>query len=141
MNQSNVVYGFPPVYDRVRKVFDIEGKAVIFAYGDKIYNPFRAGITPDLFAHESVHSKQQALTSPDEWWDRYLTDADFRLSQEVEAYGAQYRYMRGSTPNRAKLEQKLDKIASDLSGRIYGNLCTYNHARKLIQEAANKPAA
>lgn len=139
MTKMDVIYGFPPVYDRVRNVFDIAGKSVIFAYGDKIYNPFRAGITPDLFAHETIHSKQQALTSPDAWWERYLTEKDFRLDQEVEAYGAQYRYLRGCTPNRKKLEEKLHKLADDLSGRIYGNLCSYDRARKLIQEAANTP--
>lgn len=115
-----VIFEKPPIFDRVAKVFDIRGKMVVFAYGDNIYNPFRAGISDDLRIHEEVHMRQQkAIGGPEVWWDRYLIDAEFRLSQEIEAYQAQYKYFCEQNKDKNMRFKFLNKIAGDLSSQMY----------------------
>jgi hypothetical protein len=109
MKISNVP---PPVYDLCVKKFGVDfNQGFVFTYGDTVHTKFP--LPSDLIVHESVHIKQQG-TKPEEWWDKYLADRDFRLSQEVEAYSAQYQFFaRGTDRNLAY--RFLLKIAGDLS--------------------------
>lgn len=34
------------------------------------------------------------------WWNRYLIDREFRLTQEAEAYHAQYEYLKKIMTNK-----------------------------------------
>ena len=88
--------------------------------GDILYNPSKVEIQNHLLAHEQVHTIQQG-DNPEAWWQRYLTDIPFRLEQEIEAYAVQYRYVRDNFNNKA-LKWFLDRIASDLSSSMYGNI-------------------
>lgn len=123
----------PPNYDEIALYFDIEGKPVVFAYGDTLYNPSGNFIPDHLMVHEEVHSRQQGIEVK-EWWDRYLIDPDFRLEQEVEAYRAQYKFLSKQTRNRELLFQFLNKFSKDLSGPIYGHMIDYETAKRLIKE-------
>lgn len=125
--------GYPPNIEKIRAVFGDIPSNVIFTYGDTIFNPSGNLITEDLIKHESIHTEQQG-DNPDAWWDRYFVDKEFRLSQEVEAYQAQFVVMKKFVKDRNVLNKHLIRIASDLSGKIYGNIISFNEAMKVIQK-------
>lgn len=111
-----IVRGFPPIYEEAAKRFNIRGRKVVFAWGDKIYDPFDANIGPDLEVHEAVHGEQQkAIGGPEIWWHKYFIDANFRLEQEIQAYRAQYKFFCKQYRDRNQQTQFLSRIAGDLS--------------------------
>lgn len=125
----------PPNYAEIRKHLpsaDFEA-GTNFVYGDTCY--CKKPLTPDGIVHETVHTKQQ--TDPEAWWKRYYSDPQFRFSQELEAYQAQWRFVRRYIRNRRTLDMAHDflhSIAADLSGPLYGNLVDYDEAKRLIRE-------
>jgi len=112
--------------------FDLEGKDVVFTFGDTVYN-VHTDLDYGLIAHEATHTRQQG-DAPVEWWDNYLHDKEFRYSQEAEAYRAQYYEYMKQTKDREKLFQVLHKLANDLSGPMYGWVCTLQEAMKIIKK-------
>lgn len=130
-----IVYAKPPNYERIAEAFDIENSpGVIFTYGNKLYVPAgeRLKIDKPLMKHEETHARQQKAMGIDAWWDNFLNDRNFRLSQELEAYREQYRAMAD-----IPLEQRigyLDHICKDLSGAMYGNILSYDEAKAVITE-------
>lgn len=130
-----IVYAKPPNWERLAEAFDLrDNSGVIFTYGNKLYVPGgqRIQIDKPLMRHEEVHARQQKAIGIDAWWDNFLNDRNFRLSQELEAYREQYRAMAG-LPLEHRLGY-LDHIASDLSGAMYGNLMTKDEAKAVITE-------
>lgn len=128
-----IVHDYPPNYERIIEYFDVAGiPTVIFAYGDTIYSPLEQNLPDHILIHEETHERQQAEIGPEAWWDRYLTDARFRLEQELEAYRTQYNFVR-ERYNRAFSRRVLKQIIKDLSGRMYGYLVTEEHAKELIR--------
>lgn len=129
-----IIKKFPPVYEAVCARFpEVKGfRNVIFTYGDKLYNPHGVSISPDLMIHEEVHAKQQSEMGPDPWWKKYLDDKEFRLNQELEAYRAQYKYVKEhfSRPQRRDL---LKFFCETLSGPIYGHMLSKARAMELIK--------
>lgn len=131
----NIIYDYPPNYKKIADTFNIkDNEGVIFTYGNDLYVPDGERILIDkpLIKHEKVHARQQKKIGIGLWWERFLEDADFRFTQELEAYREQYRAMAGLT-----LQQRLgylDHIASDLSGEMYGNLMTKDEAVAAITE-------
>lgn len=116
---------YPPNYqDIVDGLGDVTG--AVFCYGDTIHNPFKRDITPDIEVHEQVHSKQQG-DFPEVWYYKYLNDKDFRLEQEIEAYAAQYAFIKKHMSG-SLLKWGLDNMAQALSGESYGNLLSHNDA-------------
>lgn len=140
----------PPLYEAILLAFPAveEQKTSIFCHGDTIYNPFQREITPDLEVHEAVHMEQQG-NDPAGWWQLYLTDQDFRLEQEIAAYGAQFAFAKKSieaADEKAHKEGKmlivgktklldyaLDEMAGALSGPTYGNTISFAEARSKIR--------
>lgn len=127
---------FPPNYRDILDTFGDTLSEAIFCYGEHIYNPHGRNVTPDLEAHEEAHMKQQG-DNPKLWWDRYLTDKDFRLKQEIEAYGTQYAFVKnkGKMPNRL-LSWGLDNMAVSLASETYGNIINFQEARSKIRNFA-----
>ena len=129
----------PPNIAEIIKVFpEVKGdKMVIFAYGDTIYAPGgKEGISPDREVHEKVHEKQQkelGWHGPRRWWKKYLEDPEFRLDQELEAYRAQYAFVKQHQKDRNKLHKFLMEISGHLAHPMYGNLVTKEQARELIE--------
>lgn len=129
---------YPPQFEKIEKVFNLSKRTAVFTYGDTIYNPWGGNLSKDLIAHESIHEKQQG-DDPDGWWEKYMSDVQFRLSQEVEAYQKQFRSYCGGISNVGKmrkmmLEEKfLQRIAGDLSSPLYGSIVTLTEAKKLIR--------
>lgn len=124
---------FPPNYDLIRFAFpDCEKYRATFCYGDTIYNPFAVNILPDVEHHESIHSKQQG-DRPDIWWNKYITDPQFRLEQEIEAYGEQYAFAKTLVKRVKMIDWLKGRLAMSLSGGLYGNLISYGEAEAKIR--------
>jgi hypothetical protein len=121
----------PPCYEEAKKKFGVNffRDRVVFTYGDTIHF-YKGNIDPDLIAHESVHIKQHAAYSggPEAWWRKYLDDGDFRLSQELEAYRAQYEYI---------LKYYKKKTHFDHLHFYAKSLCTIYGLKMTIEDAMN----
>lgn len=139
-----IVKDYPPNYDAICRAIPAvrQNPRIIFTYGDKLYAPsfkglddqtiYKGELIPDhLMAHEETHTRQQG-DDIEGWWDRYLTDVQFRLDQEVEAYHVQWKMLveRYDRPHRRRM---LKAICHDLAGTWYGRLVTKEQARRLIQ--------
>jgi len=125
---------FPPNIDDIRAIFPIKNrKGIIFTYAPFIYNPDHGTIDHPLMVHEETHISQQG-TDPASWWQRYLTDSEFRLQQELEAYRNQYWAMKDSYKDRNYLATRLHNICLDLSSSMYGSIINYEDARKYIMQ-------
>jgi len=120
----------PPNYSDIASTFQLSGFNAVFTYGDTLYNPTGLPISDDLMAHEEVHAKQQ--TNPEEWWSRYLSNPEFRLEQELEAYRAQYK----SLADRPRPERRwfLREFAKNLSSKLYGGIINKAKAEELIKQ-------
>lgn len=127
----------PPNYGEICKTLS-PGDTAVFTYGDTIYAPNlkdEKEIQLHLMVHEETHAKQQ--TNPEEWWIKYLADADFRFEQELEAYASQFAYVDGLEGLTYKNKKSfLEKIASDLASPMYGNIITQVEAESKIRNAA-----
>lgn len=126
----------PPIYDAICSIIGKPPDTAIFAYGDTIYNPSGADIPDDIIKHEEVHEKQQG-EDPLDWWKKYLRDEDFRLDQELEAYGVQYRYIHNTIKDREVRRKYLFSFAHILSSEMYGGIVDFDRARQLIHDKAN----
>jgi hypothetical protein len=135
MEQATTIIdgGYPPNIEDIKKVFKLNDN-VIFTYGNTIYNPNRGNIDLALMAHEQTHSIQQG-DKVKEWWERYLKDKEFRLSQELQAYQVQYQYYCKAIKDRNQRYRFLNRLAGDLSSEIYGNIISRSEA---IKQIANK---
>lgn len=127
----------PPIWDEAKKHFEIDDSCAIFTYGDTIYNPAGVEIDPSFIAHEEVHGVQQSKYpgGPEEWWKRYFVDSVFRLAQEVEAYGKQYRWICQKYPGHKHWSMRLkylNHITDDLAGPTYKIAIDLYMAQQLI---------
>lgn len=119
----------PPNFNEIIKVFpSVEyATGVIFCYGDAIYNPNGIYLSEASITHERVHSIQQGI-HPKEWWDEYLINPEFRLQQEIEAYGTEYSVD----------PYNIDHYARVLSGPTYGNIISFEEAKRKIIDYAKE---
>lgn len=124
-----IVQAWPPNIDAIKERFPDIHKAVLFAYGDTIYSPSGQIIPDYLIAHEETHQRQQeAMGGPEVWWDKYLTDNTFLLSQEIGAYHEQYEFYCARETDRKLRYQMLMNCATALSGPVYGRSIGKAHA-------------
>lgn len=141
MAQIEIKHELPPNYDKI--VAAIPGVAnrptAVFAYAGILYVPYfqpTHDIPFDLQVHEKTHFKQQEEIGVDTWWDRYLVDIRFRLDQEIEAYHNQYTSM-----SKQDREKHIRRLAGDLSGPMYGNLLTFEDAKRAIRSSQGREPA
>ena len=129
----------PPIYEDALKAFNFNPDTTVFTYGDNLYNPAGLTIHTDLLIHEMVHMEQQKHddTVAKIWWQRYIQDTAFRLDQELEAYGEQYRYICGQVKDKNKRYRILRILAGFLSGPMYGNIISMRDAELQITRFAN----
>jgi len=130
---------FPPNYEAIVNAFPAvaENKIAIFCYGDTIYNPFNRHISSDLMFHESIHYGQQG-DNPEVWWSYYLVNEEFRLEQELEAYGEQYAFVCRHIPNNKIRKIMLFSMSTALSSDTYGKMLSFNEAETLIKRYAKE---
>ena len=125
---------YPPNYEEILKIFDVADERVVMTYGDTIYNPHDLNINDNLYEHESIHAKQQKERGEEIWWDKYLADPQFRLEQELEAYGHQFDFVSKKEYNTKQKDGFLDELALALSSKIYGNIISFGEARCKIRK-------
>lgn len=123
---------FPPNYAEIAEAFDLTGVKPVFSYRPFLYNPHNCPIPDHLLTHELVHQEQQQ--DPKAWWNRYLEDRDFRLEQELAAYRAQYQFGKKWIKDRNTLFRFLDALATELSGKMYGEIIGRDEALHLIEK-------
>lgn len=139
-----VIKGFPPNFKDIVRVFpQARGQSTIFAYGDKIYIPGGAPLTPSLRAHEEAHGERQREIGVEAWWAQYLIDSQFRFDEELIGHRAEWKaFCRGvPMPSATHQRQMMKTIASRLSGQLYDGVTTYDEAERLIRDEPKKEAA
>ena len=132
---TKVIKEYPPNFEQIDKIFNVRGKHVIYSWGDVIYSPHPdTFITPELYAHEAVHGKRQTpdTKSIEAWWERYLIDVEFRLSEELLAHRAEYREFCRTNLDRNDRNRFLTAVANRLSGPLYLNGISLSKARQSI---------
>lgn len=140
-NQAEVVVRntTPPNWLEIVERFPIvkeHSMNVVFTYAPHIYIPGGMEITPDVWMHENVHLKQQEELGVRVWWECYLKDDQFRLDQELEAYGLQLAMFNGA-PGKVR-EYHKDRLAMDLSSAMYGNIISFGEAASKIRRIAKE---
>ena len=128
-----IVVDFPPNIDAIRKRFLLSGRE-IFAYGDKIYSPGSDTLPDELIRHEEVHERQQG-DDPEGWWERFLRDDAFRLSQEMEAHIVEYQTICKTVLDRNERVKVAAHIAHKISSWTYGRMITYRKAMDIIRKS------
>jgi|ERR1035437_1511970 hypothetical protein len=134
-----IKYTTPPNWDKIVAKFNVkETDHNYYTYGDCIYIPSRIQVTQDILRHEMTHAEQQ---NHDEnvaniWWQNYIHDPEFRLDQEVEAYGNQYYFLCQNNKDRNKQARILHEFASVLAGPLYNNCVEYQEAYRRIKESS-----
>lgn len=121
----------PDVYKELNEKFGVKwNDGIIICYGNTIH--CKQDISPDKLVHETIHVKQQEKIGKDEWWRMYIDIQSFRLEQEIEAYRAEYQFIKRNIKNREAVFKFLTRMAKDLSSSIYGDIITTDEAIKLI---------
>ena len=132
-----IVNDYPPNYQKIKKAFNLDpDNPMIFTYGEDIYDPSLGGLDAELIEHEWTHKVQQLeeIKDIDKWWDMYIKDPEFRLSQELEAYRYQYKFFCFVQKDRNKRNLYLVGLAYALSGPNYGSIISYKDATLKIKE-------
>jgi hypothetical protein len=133
---------YPPNFKEIKQFFPwVTGKpGILYAWGDRLYNPSKVDVPQWLQDHEAVHFRQQAALmsagrtleeAVRRWWEWYVRDAAFRYQQELPAHRVEYAsYMlaNGKDPKN----KYLNAIAERLSGPLYGLHVTEAEAARLI---------
>ena len=134
-----IINGFPPNYSELVDLLHIkESDKIVFTYGDTIYVPSGEQISNDLIIHEQTHSKQQHHMEAGAklWWKIWMEDPEFRIANEVEAYGAQFRFICSKVKDKNWQEKNLNELAGQMSSEIYGNVIDFMEAKKRIRLAS-----
>ena len=127
-----IIKAFPPNWLTLRKVFPISGRqGIIFAYGDRIYNPSGVPLEEWVLAHEGEHCKRQNAQGVGSWWDAYIANPKFRLEEEVLAHCVEWKTISDYLPPSA-CERHFARMVERLSSPLYGNLVTKEEAERLI---------
>lgn len=128
-----VVIARPPMWDEINAAFRVEGQPVIFAWGDKIYNPEDGEISAELMAHEEVHGERQGADVRG-WWRRYIAEPHFRLAEEVPAHRAEYQFFCKRSIDRGARALFLHAVAERLCSPLYGRMVSLQDAIALVSK-------
>lgn len=134
LNKDTLIHSLPPNWSTLLEVFPaLKGQEqnVVFTYAPHIYMLRDMQLPPDIAVHEAVHLKQQTDISPGIWWTRYIEDPEFRLAQELEAYGAQLHFW--SAYRNAIYKTEKARLARDISSSFYGNMISFGEAESALQ--------
>jgi len=127
--ETKIIYKKPMLYFLIKLLFrDYNfNNGVIFSFGNKIYTNKELKIWKR--GHEFIHCKQMKFSSIYAiiYFIKYLFLRKFRLKSELEAFQTEYLLL-------GKTEYALHELSLNLSGPLYGNLCSYHEARDLISQ-------
>lgn len=124
----------PANYAKIQAAFgNVWERGVIITYGDTVHTA-RGGMSLDLQEHERVHVAQQAEYpgGKDAWWDRFIADKEFRLSQEIPAYKKQVQYIKQNVGNRRKRDTMIPFIYSSMCSNYAGMVSSPEEAERLL---------
>ncbi len=128
---------FPPNYDTITSFFPVD-KQTVYAFGSCIYNPHKLKIPLDIEIHEAVHiERQKQFQSPFQWWNEYCINKEFRLLEEIEAYGKQYYFLKRHLPSKGH-EEALREMSNQLSSPLYKLDITNYQAQTFIRHKAKQ---
>jgi hypothetical protein len=118
-----------PNLELLKQTFGVTEDEVIIAYGNAIYAPNKT-LSRDLLVHELVHCKRQGFNerSAERWWEKYMSDPQFRFMEECFAYHEQYEYIKKVYKDKNRQAKILHALAVDLSGERYGKIVSYHDA-------------
>ena len=128
-----IVVGYPPLWDELNAAFNIGRQNVVFAWGDRIYNPNNTKLHSSILSHESVHCERQGGGDPERlalWWQAYIHDPRFRLEEEIPAHRAEYHACLNGDRNQRS--RALHFVAGKLASPLYGGLITQREAMSAI---------
>ncbi len=133
---QKIVNDYPPLYDEIAAAFRLKVRdPIIFSWGDRLYDPTRMGIPPELIAHEAVHGERQGRGQQIlDWWKQYIEDRAFRLAEELPAHCAEYQHVLAHG-NRTERRAALRVTAERLAAPLYGRLITPAEAVKALRAA------
>lgn len=124
----------PRIFDRFERAFRVKWEdGIVIAWSGTIY--CKNDVPPDVVYHEGVHLKQQADMGKEKWLKKYLTNPEFRLEMEKEAYIAQAKLIKHGVTQRNNLYLCLREIAQDFSHSTYGSLISFDEALKILRAA------
>lgn len=142
-----IIRAYPPNYNAIAGAFPfIKGRpGILYAWGDRIYNPSGADVPFWIMKHEETHGlRQQSCRLAghcdmvdvriEDWWDRYIAEPQFRLQEELAAHREEWKAYISRVPNQKDREMYLTMIAQRLSGKLYGSMVNEFEAKRLIQE-------
>lgn len=121
----------PPNIENIRLAgfgTDPEG---IYAYAPDVFSLSKKEIPADIQYHEDIHIQRQG-DSPLLWWHKWLTDKDFRLEEELEAYARQAQWVKKNLGSKAAKEG-LDEFAENLSSSMYKLNINFHKAHAMIR--------
>lgn len=131
---QTIVHAFPPLFDEIDAAFKVRSRAgVFYSFGDVIYCPDGAPISPEFLAHEAVHGRRQGSGARVlEWWRRYIDDPKFRLAEEIPAHVAEYRWLVAHG-NRGARRAAAGCVAARLSSPLYGRMIGRSAALHMLR--------
>lgn len=150
MPEMKIVEDYPPNFELIQAALPDAGEEQTYCWGETIYAPDGHEVPPDIIFHESVHARQQG-SDPGAWWMRYLSDSQFRLEQELDAYSQQYVFALRAIERAAEeapaghrldagksnlQKRALFDIAQALSSHVYGGLVSYGEAEACLRRYA-----
>lgn len=128
-DEIKISHEVPPIYEKCAEKFGVSwNDGIVITYGDTVYS--KDELSADLIVHESIHVKQQKEIGVDVWWDKYLTDQEFRLAEEVECYRAQIRFLKANIKDRNQLFRVCNEIWKNMV-TLYGRMVSYEDAKRL----------
>lgn len=116
-----IVVEKPPNFDQIVAKFPLADGAVLFAWGDVIYNPKGIYVPQFLLAHETVHGMRQLGQGGIEpWWTKYIEDEEFRYQEEIAAHRVEYAIIAQQIGDRNARAKLLMATAARLVAPLYG---------------------
>lgn len=131
-----VINDYPPLFKEIAAQFPIK-PGTLFSWGDRIYYPGGGQIHPSIMAHEQVHGRRQGLLEPGIvlWWQRYMSDAKFRLDEEILGHQAELQwYLDNKGDSRQSRRRYTAIIASKLAAPLYGRLVSVTEAKRILTD-------
>jgi len=124
----------PLIFWILKWKYSVKWGTLVIAWGNTIYSG--ENFSDDLYVHEITHLTRQRYSKLRGliWWWKYLKNPQFRMNEELEAYRNQWKFIKKTVQDRNKRSVLLEHIVASFSGKMYGNIITPYHARRMIQQ-------
>jgi hypothetical protein len=112
---------------------DVDFDNVAMSFGDTIY--CSRTISAHQLVHEQVHVKhmRESKVIGILYFIAYAFSRKFRRECEIEAYQAQFDYIRNSHSDKELIEKARIQLAKHISSDVYPGMITYEEALQEIK--------